>query len=78
MHENNGTMASMQQPGAVLGLMTELPAIQQLRSRIEAVKASNPVRDRDTSACWHMNDDAFIVHHITLAYSTVNLHMRIV
>mmetsp|Transcript_2607 Transcript_2607/g.4368 ORF Transcript_2607/g.4368 Transcript_2607/m.4368 type:complete len:257 (-) Transcript_2607:177-947(-) len=43
MHENNGAMASMQQPGAVLGLMTELPAIQQLRSRIEAVKASNPM-----------------------------------
>lgn len=43
MPETNGSMTSVRQPGAVLGLMTELPAIQQLRSRIEAVKASNPM-----------------------------------
>uniref|UniRef100_A0A6T7YFB6 YGGT family protein n=1 Tax=Pyramimonas obovata TaxID=1411642 RepID=A0A6T7YFB6_9CHLO len=31
------------QPLAALGLLTELPAIQQLRSQIEAAKASNPM-----------------------------------
>eukprot|EP00959_Pyramimonas_sp_CCMP1952_P475235 9504074-Pyramimonas_sp.AAC.2 len=34
---------NMPQPGAGLGMLMELPAIQQLRSQIEAAKASNPV-----------------------------------